>query len=152
MTRDYTRVQQVPLTQTLWCGGNRTSKSSLDWTTWSDNTWLWLSLLRLLRDSSVWDSRGLVKSDLWGNLLDTTLIDVMWSEQAPWTQLETYDEEWYRDTHTLTETYTHRGLPLSHWHILVIVTDTHQHYYRSWFVQLHDREVTQAYRLSINYW
>jgi len=26
---------------------------------------------------------GLVKSDLWGRLLDTTLIDVMWAKQAP---------------------------------------------------------------------
>ena len=25
----------------------------------------------------------LVKSDLWGSLLDTTLIDVMWAKQAP---------------------------------------------------------------------
>ena len=25
----------------------------------------------------------LVKSDLWGSLLDTTLIDVMWTKQAP---------------------------------------------------------------------
>ena len=28
-------------------------------------------------------SVGLVKSDLWGSLLDTTLIDVMWAKQAP---------------------------------------------------------------------
>ena len=28
-------------------------------------------------------SVGLVKSDLWGRLLDSTLIDVMWAEQAP---------------------------------------------------------------------
>ena len=28
-------------------------------------------------------SVGLVKSDLWGSLLDTTLIDVMWTKQSP---------------------------------------------------------------------
>ena len=28
-------------------------------------------------------SVGLVKSDLWGSLLDATLIDVMWAKQAP---------------------------------------------------------------------
>ena len=28
-------------------------------------------------------SVGLVKCDLWGRLLDTTLIDVMWAKQAP---------------------------------------------------------------------
>jgi len=28
-------------------------------------------------------SVGPVKSDLWGRLLDTTLIDVMWAKQAP---------------------------------------------------------------------
>ena len=33
-------------------------------------------------------SVGLVKSDLWGRLLDTTLIDVMWAKQATETQLE----------------------------------------------------------------
>ena len=26
---------------------------------------------------------GLVKSDLWGSLMDTTLIDVMWAKQTP---------------------------------------------------------------------
>ena len=26
---------------------------------------------------------GLVKSDLWGRLLDRTLMDVMWAKQAP---------------------------------------------------------------------
>ena len=28
-------------------------------------------------------SVGLVKSDWWGRLLDTTLIDVMWTKQVP---------------------------------------------------------------------
>jgi hypothetical protein len=28
-------------------------------------------------------SEGFVKSDLWGGLLDTNLIDVMWAKQAP---------------------------------------------------------------------
>jgi hypothetical protein len=31
----------------------------------------------------LFSSVGLVKSDLWGDLLDTTLIDVMWVEQVP---------------------------------------------------------------------
>ena len=31
----------------------------------------------------LFSSVGLVKSDLWGRLLDTTLIDVMWAKQAP---------------------------------------------------------------------
>ena len=31
----------------------------------------------------LFSSVGLVKSDLWGSLLDTTLIDVMWAKQAP---------------------------------------------------------------------
>ena len=30
----------------------------------------------------LFSSVGLVKSDLWGSLLDTTLIDVMWDKQA----------------------------------------------------------------------
>ena len=31
----------------------------------------------------LFNSVGFVKSDLWGGLLDTTLIDVMWAKQAP---------------------------------------------------------------------
>ena len=31
----------------------------------------------------LFSSVGLVKSDLWGILLDSTLIDVMWAKQAP---------------------------------------------------------------------
>jgi hypothetical protein len=31
----------------------------------------------------LFSSVGLVKNDLWGILLDTTLIDVMWAKQAP---------------------------------------------------------------------
>ena len=31
----------------------------------------------------LFSSVGLVKSDLWGRLLDITLIDVMWAKQAP---------------------------------------------------------------------
>ena len=31
----------------------------------------------------LFSSVGLVKSDLWGRLLDTVLIDVMWAKQAP---------------------------------------------------------------------
>ena len=36
----------------------------------------------------LFNSVGLVKGDLRGGLLDTTLIDVMWSKQSPETQLE----------------------------------------------------------------
>jgi hypothetical protein len=32
----------------------------------------------LVSPERLFNSVGLVKSDLWGNLLDTTLIDVMW--------------------------------------------------------------------------
>jgi hypothetical protein len=31
----------------------------------------------------LFSSVGLVKSDLWGSLLDSTLIDVMWAKQVP---------------------------------------------------------------------
>ncbi len=53
-TREYSRC---PLTQTLSCGGISTCKSSLTWPGCRVSTWLFLSLLCLLRDSSaVWDS------------------------------------------------------------------------------------------------
>ena len=35
----------------------------------------------------LFSSVGLVKSDLWGSLLDTTLIDVMWAKQVPGPEL-----------------------------------------------------------------
>ncbi len=48
-----TGVQQVPLA----CGGSSTCKNSLAWPGWPGSTWLFLPLLRLLRDSSaVWGS------------------------------------------------------------------------------------------------
>jgi hypothetical protein len=40
---------------------------------------------------------GLAQTDLWGRLLDTTMIDLMWSEQAPSIILEEMNRE---DTHT----------------------------------------------------
>jgi hypothetical protein len=57
---------------------------------------------------------GLVKSDLRGSLLDTTLIDVMWVKQAPWTQLEGDQQEWHTHTHSRRHTHTYH-----------CVTDTH---------------------------
>jgi hypothetical protein len=38
---------------------------------------------RSVSPAKLFSSVGLVKSDLWGRLLDTTLIDVMWAKQAP---------------------------------------------------------------------
>ena len=92
----------------------------------------------------LFSSVGLVKSDLRGRLLDSTLIDVMWAKQAPWTQLEREKLEWH--THTLTRTYTH--LPLCHWHTLVIVTDTNQHIDGGLYTYI-TSYLVQAYRLSI---
>jgi hypothetical protein len=65
----------------------------------------------------LFSSVGLVKSDLWGSLLDTTLIDVMWAEQAPWNQLEREQEEVHnhQDIHTIC------------WHTTIYVTGTRQY-------------------------
>ena len=40
-------------------------------------------LARFASPERLFSSVGHVKSDLWGRLLDTTLIDVMWAKQAP---------------------------------------------------------------------
>ena len=40
-------------------------------------------LTRFASPERLFSSVGLVKSDLWGRLLDTALIDVMWAKQAP---------------------------------------------------------------------
>jgi hypothetical protein len=40
-------------------------------------------LARFASPERLFTSVGLVKSDLWGRLLDTVLIDVMWAKQAP---------------------------------------------------------------------
>ena len=78
---DFTRVQQVPL-----------DTDPLMW--WKQHVQELPRLAHMTRhDQAVpatyaspqrlFSSVGLVKSDLRGNLLDTTLIDVMWTKQAP---------------------------------------------------------------------
>jgi hypothetical protein len=77
----YTRVQQVP-----------SDTDPLMW--WKQHVEEFLRLARMARQhlavpatsaspERLFSSVGLVKSDLRGSLLDTTLIDVMWAKQAP---------------------------------------------------------------------
>ena len=77
----YTRVQQVPL-----------DTDPLMW--WKQHVQEFPRLARMARQhlavpatsaspERLFSSVGLVKSDLRGSLLDTTLIDVMWAKQAP---------------------------------------------------------------------
>ena len=77
----YTRVQQVPL-----------DTDPLMW--WKQHVQEFPRLFRMARQylavpatsatpERFFSSVGLVKSDLRGNLLDTTLINVMWAKQAP---------------------------------------------------------------------
>ena len=42
---------------------------------------------------------GLVQTELWGTLLDTTIIDLMWAKQAPYIILKENKKE---DKHTYT--------------------------------------------------
>ena len=74
----YTRVQQVPL-----------DTDPLMW--WKQHVQEFPRVSRMTRKhlavpatsvspERLFSSVGLVKSDLWGRLLDTTLIDVMWSK------------------------------------------------------------------------
>ncbi len=77
----YTRMQQVPL-----------DTDPLMW--WNQHVQEFPRLVRMVRQhlavsatsvspERLFNSVGLVKSDLWGSLLDTTLMDVMWAKQAP---------------------------------------------------------------------
>ena len=77
----YTRLQQVPL-----------DTEPLMW--WMQHVQEVPRLVHMTRQyvavsatsaspERLFSSVGLVKRDLRGNLLDTTLIDVMWSTQAP---------------------------------------------------------------------
>ena len=77
----YTRVQQVPL-----------DTDPLMW--WKQHVQEFPRLARMARQhltvpatsaspERLFSSVGLVKSDLWGSLLDRTLIDVMWAKQVP---------------------------------------------------------------------
>jgi hypothetical protein len=80
-----TRVcRRCPLTQTLLY--------TLMW--WKQHVQDFPRLTRMVRQyltvsatsvspERLFSSVGLVKSDLWGNLVDTTLIDVIWAKQAP---------------------------------------------------------------------
>ena len=78
---DFTRVQQVPL-----------DTDPLMW--WKQHVQEFPRVARMARQhlavpatsaspERLFSSVGLVKSDLRGSLLDTTLIDVMWVKQAP---------------------------------------------------------------------
>ena len=60
----------------------------------------------------LFSSVGLVKSDLRGSLLDTTLIDVMWAKQAPQNQLEREQEEVnnHQDIHTIYNILAHGNI------------------------------------------
>ena len=77
----YTRVQQVPL-----------GTDPLMW--WKQHVQEFPRLARMTRQhltvpatsaspERLFSSVGLVKSDLRGRLLDSTLIDVMWAKQVP---------------------------------------------------------------------
>ena len=77
----YTRVQQVPL-----------DTDPLMW--WKQHVQEFPRLARMVRQylavpatsvspERLFSSVVLVKSDLRGGLLDTTMIDVMWTKQAP---------------------------------------------------------------------
>jgi hypothetical protein len=77
----YTRVQQVSL-----------DTDPLMW--WKQHVQEFPRLTRMVRQNLVvpatsasperlFNSVGIVKSDLWGRFLDSTLIDVMWSKQVP---------------------------------------------------------------------
>ena len=77
----YTRVQQVPL-----------DSDPLMW--WKQHVQEFPHLARMTRQNLVvpatsasperlFSNVGLVKSDLRGRLLDSTLIDLMWVKQAP---------------------------------------------------------------------
>ena len=68
----------------------------------------------------LFSSVGLVKSDLWGRLLDNTLIDVMWAKQAPKTQLESEQGE-VPDIHTL---YLHTTIYVTNTHQYLLLEDT----------------------------
>ncbi len=60
-----------PTTQTLWCGGSTIRKSFPTWLECLDSTWQYLSLLRLVRGSSV----------VW-NLYRLTCVGAFWT--PPW--------------------------------------------------------------------
>ncbi len=77
----YMRVQEVPL-----------DTDPLMW--WKQHVQEFPHLVRMVRQhltvpvtsaspERLFSSMGLVKSDLRGSLLDSTLIDVMWAKQVP---------------------------------------------------------------------
>jgi hypothetical protein len=91
------------------------------WSTcYSRNARLWVTSQYLtVPDRSVsperlFSSVVLVKRDFRGRLVDTILIDVMWTKQAPETQLESEEGE-FPDIHTL------------YLHTTIYVTNTHQY-------------------------
>jgi hypothetical protein len=77
----YTRVQQVPLDTDplMWWKQHVQEFPRLD----HMDTQHLTSPVTSVSPERLFSSVGLVKSDLWGRLLDSTLIDVMWVKQVP---------------------------------------------------------------------
>ena len=77
----YTRVQQVPFDTDplMWWKNHVQDFPLLDRMT---RQYLTVSATSVSPER-LFSRVGLVKSDWWGILLDTTLIDVMWAKQAP---------------------------------------------------------------------
>ena len=79
----------------------------------------------------LFNSVGLVNSDLWGGLLDTTLIDVMWLNKHPKLNLKESKRKsaithTHPDIHTAVTYFHDTRQYICKWHTpLIYVTDTH---------------------------
>jgi hypothetical protein len=132
-TRECSRCS---LTQTLWCGGSSTCKSSLAW-----------PACQVVPDCAChfcvsWETLqqcGSRKECLRGNLLDITLNPwLTWCGLNKHPELNLKESKRNdRQTHTHTETYTH--LPLRHWNTVV---NWHLPTYRAWLVHLDPQLIT----------
>ncbi len=108
---------RCPTTQTLWSGGSSTSKSFLSdlvqASRWLDSTCQYLSLLRLLRDSSVvWDMYrltcvGAFWTPPWLTWCGLNMhLKSFWKRSRKWTHTRTQTHTYYLLTHWRIHTYT----------------------------------------------
>jgi hypothetical protein len=104
----YIKSNRFPTTQTLWCGGRSISKSFPSWPEWLDSTWQYLTLLCLLRGSSVvWDLYRLTcAGDFWTPPGWLTWCGLNKHLRSSW-------KRWTKRTHTH---HTHTHYLLTHWH------------------------------------
>ena len=78
----YMQVQQVPNDTDPLMRWKQHQQEFPTWPQWLDSTWQYLTSDTSVSPERFFSRVGLVETDLHGRLLDTTMIDLMWSKNT----------------------------------------------------------------------